>query len=42
LADAGFTVPAANPRSLGGSEGEPRWHYVPEQVIADYITRART
>jgi uncharacterized protein len=37
LADAGFTVLAFDPRSFGGSEGEPRWHYVPEHLIADYV-----
>ncbi len=37
LSDAGFTVLAVDPRSFGESEGTPRWHYVPEHVIADYV-----
>jgi fermentation-respiration switch protein FrsA (DUF1100 family) len=37
LSDAGFTVLTVDPRSFGASEGEPRWHYVPEHVIADYV-----
>jgi uncharacterized protein len=36
FADAGYTVLTFDPRSFGDSEGEPRWHYVPEHVIADY------
>jgi|SRR5512132_629827 hypothetical protein len=37
LSDAGFTVLTVDPRSFAASEGEPRWHYVPEHVIADYV-----
>jgi hypothetical protein len=36
FADAGYTVLTFDPGSFGDSEGEPRWHYVPEHVIADY------
>jgi uncharacterized protein len=36
LADAGYTALAFDPRSLGESEGEPRSHYDPNLVIADY------
>lgn len=36
LADAGYTVLTFDPRSFGESTGEPRFHYVPERVIADY------
>jgi uncharacterized protein len=36
LAAAGYTVLTFDPRSFGESQGEPRWHYVPEHVVADY------
>jgi fermentation-respiration switch protein FrsA (DUF1100 family) len=36
LADAGYTALTFDPRSLGESEGEPRFHYDPNRVIEDY------
>jgi dipeptidyl aminopeptidase/acylaminoacyl peptidase len=36
FADAGYTALTFDPRSLGESEGEPRSHYDPNLVIADY------
>jgi uncharacterized protein len=36
LADAGYTALAFDPRNYGESEGEPRSHYDPNLVIADY------
>ena len=36
LADAGYTVLTFDPRSFGESEGQPRWHYDPSQIIQDY------
>lgn len=36
LADAGYTVLAFDSRSLGESEETPRFHYDPNDVIADY------
>lgn len=36
LADAGYTVLTFDSRSFGESEGAPRWHYDPNQIIADY------
>ncbi|MDQ3412472.1 MAG: alpha/beta hydrolase, partial [Chloroflexota bacterium] len=36
LADAGYTVLTFDSRSFGESEGTPRHHYDPNQVIADY------
>ena len=36
LADAGYTVLTFDSRSLGESEGEPRAHYDPGQIIEDY------
>ncbi|MGH2600362.1 MAG: alpha/beta hydrolase [Dehalococcoidia bacterium] len=36
LADAGYTVLTFDSRSFGESEGEPRWHYDPNQIIQDY------
>jgi hypothetical protein len=36
LADAGYTVFTFDSRSLGESEGEPRGHYDPGQIIEDY------
>ena len=36
FADAGYTVLTFDSRSLGESEGTPRGHYDPGEVIADY------
>ena len=36
LADAGYTVLTFDSRSFGESEGQPRQHYDPNQMIADY------
>lgn len=36
LADAGYTVLTFDSRNFGESEGEPRAHYDPNQVIEDY------
>jgi uncharacterized protein len=36
LADAGYTALTFDPRNFGESEGEPRSHYDPNLVIADY------
>jgi fermentation-respiration switch protein FrsA (DUF1100 family) len=36
LAAAGYTVLTFDPRSFGESEGEPRFHYDPGQIIEDY------
>jgi hypothetical protein len=36
LADAGYTALTFDPRSLGESEGEPRFHYDPNLVIDDF------
>jgi uncharacterized protein len=36
LADAGYTALTFDPRGFGESEGEPRFHYDPNLVIADY------
>jgi uncharacterized protein len=36
LADAGYTVLAFDSRSFGESEGAPRAHYDPNEIIADY------
>jgi fermentation-respiration switch protein FrsA (DUF1100 family) len=38
LADAGYTALTFDSRSFGESEGEPRSHYDPNQVIADYAS----
>ena len=40
FADAGFTVLTFDPRGFGESEGEPRFHYDPWIVIADYVNAA--
>ncbi len=37
FADAGYTVLTFDPRGFGESEGEPRFHYDPWLVIADYV-----
>ena len=37
FADAGYTVLAFDPSGFGESEGEPRFHYDPWQVISDYV-----
>jgi uncharacterized protein len=36
LSDAGYTVLTFDTRSFGESEGSPRFHYDPNEVIADY------
>src|SRR6266540_524342 len=36
FADAGYTVLAFDSRSFGESEGTPRFHYDPGQIIEDY------
>jgi uncharacterized protein len=36
LADAGYAVLTFDPSNLGASEGEPRSHYDPNAVIADF------
>jgi uncharacterized protein len=36
FADAGYTVLTFDTRSFGESEGTPRWHYDPNEVIDDY------
>jgi uncharacterized protein len=36
FADAGHTVLTFDSRTFGGSEGEPRCHYDPYQIVADY------
>ena len=36
FADAGYTVLTFDSRSFGDSEGTPRWHYDPNEVIDDY------
>jgi uncharacterized protein len=40
FADAGYTVLTFDPRGFGDSEGEPRWHYDPWLVVADYVNAA--
>ena len=37
FADAGYTVLAFDPSGFGESEGEPRFHYDPWQLISDYV-----
>jgi uncharacterized protein len=37
FADAGYTVLTFDPRGFGESEGEPRFHYDPWLIIADYV-----
>jgi len=41
LADAGYTVLTFDPRYLGESEGEPRGHYDPNNVITDTLNGVR-
>lgn len=36
FADAGYTVLTFDPRTFGESEGTPRYHHDPSDVIADY------
>jgi fermentation-respiration switch protein FrsA (DUF1100 family) len=40
FADAGHTVLTFDPRGFGESDGEPRFHYDPWLVIADYVNAA--
>ncbi len=40
FADAGYTVLTFDPRGFGESEGEPRFHYDPWAIIADYVDAA--
>jgi uncharacterized protein len=37
FADAGYTVLTFDPSRFGESEGEPRFHYDPWQVISDFV-----
>jgi fermentation-respiration switch protein FrsA (DUF1100 family) len=37
FADAGYTVLTFDPSGFGESEGEPRFHYDPWRVIANYV-----
>jgi fermentation-respiration switch protein FrsA (DUF1100 family) len=37
FADAGYTVLTFDPSGFGESEGEPRFHYDPWQLISDYV-----
>jgi uncharacterized protein len=37
FADAGYTVLTFDPRGLGESEGEPRFHYDPWSIVCDYV-----
>lgn len=41
FADAGYTVLTFDSRSFGESEGEPRFHYDPTEVIDDYCNAVR-
>ena len=36
LSDAGYTVLTFDSRSFGESEGRPRYHYDPNQIVEDY------
>jgi len=40
FAAAGYTVVTFDPRGFGESEGEPRFHYDPWLIIADYVNAA--
>ncbi|MDZ3836795.1 MAG: alpha/beta hydrolase [Rhodospirillales bacterium] len=38
FADAGYTVLTFDPRTFGDSEGEPRQHHIPSEVIDDFAS----
>jgi fermentation-respiration switch protein FrsA (DUF1100 family) len=40
FADAGYAVLAFDPRGIGESEGEPRFHYDPWLIVSDYVNAA--
>jgi fermentation-respiration switch protein FrsA (DUF1100 family) len=40
FADAGYSVLTFDPRGFGESEGEPRFHYDPWPIVADYANAA--
>jgi fermentation-respiration switch protein FrsA (DUF1100 family) len=40
FADAGYTVLTFDPRGFGESEGEPRFHYDPWLIVADFANAA--
>jgi fermentation-respiration switch protein FrsA (DUF1100 family) len=40
FAEAGYTVLTFDPRGFGESEGEPRFHYDPWLVVADFVNAA--
>jgi fermentation-respiration switch protein FrsA (DUF1100 family) len=42
FANAGHTVLTFDPRGFGESDGEPRFHYDPWLVVADYVNAAAT
>jgi fermentation-respiration switch protein FrsA (DUF1100 family) len=41
FSSAGYSVLTFDPRSYGGSEGEPRAHHDPTRIIEDYVNAAR-
>ncbi len=41
LADAGYMVLTFDSRNYGESEGEPRSHYDPDQIVEDYVNAVR-
>jgi fermentation-respiration switch protein FrsA (DUF1100 family) len=41
FADAGYTVLTFDPRSFGESEGKPRSHFSPDQIIEDFANGVR-